>query len=83
MIAPTILTNNAVVPYGLGVSVQKIYGQRAVSHAGTIPGFWSFLLYLSDQDIGVAVITNALGAPSEGNAELIAQDVARTALDTF
>ena len=80
MTTPARLENNSVVSYALGVGVQNILGQRAVSHDGAIYGFQSFLLYLSDQDIAVAVITNAFPAPASTNPQLIALAVAKAAL---
>ncbi|HEX7153582.1 MAG TPA: serine hydrolase domain-containing protein [Thermoanaerobaculia bacterium] len=79
------LANNTVVPnnYALGVGVQKMFGHPAVSHGGAVPGFLSFLLYLSDQEIGVSVISNAFPFPADGNSELIANALAKVALDAL
>ena len=77
------LTNNKVVPYGLGLDVQKIHGQPAASHGGSVTGFLSFVLHLSDQDIAVAVVVNAFPAPDAGNSELIAKAVANVALGSL
>lgn len=84
MTTPGRLDNSALLPrsYALGVFTEMVLGQRAVSHGGAIDGFWTFLLYLRDQDIAVAVITNALPAPSPGSAQLIALAVAEAALKT-
>jgi len=60
-----------------------MFGHPAVSHGGAVPGFLSFLLYLSDQDIAVAVLSNAFPAPAGGNSELMAISVAKVALDTL
>ncbi|HYR30265.1 MAG TPA: serine hydrolase domain-containing protein, partial [Thermoanaerobaculia bacterium] len=59
MITPTPLANNAVVPYGLGQDVKKMLGRPAVAHGGIVYGFETFLLYFPDEEIAVAVITNA------------------------
>jgi D-alanyl-D-alanine carboxypeptidase len=82
MITPTRLTNNNVVPYGLGVSVETWLGRPAVSHTGAIPGFQSSLLYFSEVDIAVAVVINANPAPASVNAHGIALTVASAALAT-
>ena len=82
MITPTLLTNNNLVPYGLGVSVENWLGRPAVSHTGGISGFQSALLYFSDPDIAVAVIINAGPAPVSANAHGIALTVANAALAT-
>jgi CubicO group peptidase (beta-lactamase class C family) len=80
MITPARLENDTVVPYALGLAVQKIFGHPTVSHGGDIYGFQSFLLYFSDQDIAIAVVTNAFPAPAGGNPQLIAIAVAKAAL---
>jgi D-alanyl-D-alanine carboxypeptidase len=82
MTTPARLDNNTIVPssYALGVAVQKMLGQPAVWHSGAIDGFQSFLLYLSDQDVAIAVVTNAFPAPAGGNPQLIATAVAKAVL---
>ena len=82
MITPTRLANNTFEPYGLGLFLQKQLGRTAVWHTGGIPGFQSSLVYFPDDDIAVAVIVNALPAPTGVSAHLIAIDVARAALVT-
>jgi hypothetical protein len=51
-----------------------------VWHDGAIDGFRSHLVYLSNQDIAVAVVTNGFPAPDSGNPALIAVAVAKAAL---
>lgn len=82
MTTPAPLANNTVVPngYALGVLNQKILGHPAVWHNGAIDGFQSFLIYFSDRDIAVAVVTNAFPAPAGGNPQLVAIAVAKAAL---
>lgn len=82
MTTATRLENNTVVPnrYALGVGVQNILGHPAVSHDGAIDGFQAYLVYFPDQEIAVAVVTNAFPAPSSGNPRLIAMAVAQAAL---
>jgi len=62
--------------YALGVAVQKTLGHPTVSHGGAINGFQSFLLYFSDQDVAIAVVTNGFPAPVAGDPEQIAMAVA-------
>jgi CubicO group peptidase (beta-lactamase class C family) len=62
---------------------EPILGHPAVSHAGAIDGFQSFLVYFSDRDIAIAVLTNALPAPAAGNPQLIAIPVAKAALSAL
>jgi D-alanyl-D-alanine carboxypeptidase len=82
MTTPARLDNNTIVPssYALGVAVQKILGHPTVSHGGAVNGFLSFLIYLPEQDMGIAVVSNAFPAPSAGNSELIANAIAKAAL---
>ena len=69
-------------PYGLGLDLKNLLGRPAVSHGGAIDGFLTFLLYFPDQDIAVAVITNAFPGPTK-HQETIALTVAQAALDTL
>ena len=82
MTVPARLNNGALAPgsYALGISAQNIHGQPAVSHGGAVNGFFSFLLYLSERQIGVSVIVNAFPAPAAGNSELMANAIAKAAL---
>jgi CubicO group peptidase (beta-lactamase class C family) len=82
LITPARLENNIVLRnrYALGVVVQRVLGHPAVWHGGAIDGFQSFLLYFSEQDIAIAVVTNAFPAPAAGDPEVIAMAVAEAAL---
>jgi D-alanyl-D-alanine carboxypeptidase len=82
MTTPARFANDTVVPnhYALGVVVDDILGQPAVWHDGAIDGFESFLLYFPDQDIAIAVITNAFPAPVAGNPWFITMAVANAAI---
>jgi D-alanyl-D-alanine carboxypeptidase len=82
MTTPARLDNNTIVPssYALGVAVQQMLGHPAVWHSGAIDGFQSFLLYFPEQDIAIAVVTNAFPAPAGGNPQLVAMAVAKAAL---
>jgi CubicO group peptidase (beta-lactamase class C family) len=82
MTTPARLENNAIVPnrYALGVLAQSLLGHPIVWHDGAIDGFQSHLVYLSDQDIAVAVVTNGFPAPAGGNPYLIAVAIAKAAL---
>jgi len=84
MTTPVGLENSTAASsgYALGVIVQKILGYPAVWHDGAINGFRSFLLYFPEQDVAIAVITNAFPSPAGGNPQLIAMAVANAALAT-
>ena len=82
MTTPARFANNTVVPngYALGVVTQSALPQPVVWHDGAIDGFESILIYLSDQDISVAVITNGFPAPLSANPYYIAMAIAKAAL---
>ncbi|HYK00686.1 MAG TPA: serine hydrolase domain-containing protein [Thermoanaerobaculia bacterium] len=84
MTTPARLANNALVGngYALGVVRQPILGHPAVWHGGAIEGYQSFLLYLTDRDIAIAVVINAYPAKTAGDPQLIALAVAKAALAT-
>ena len=83
MITPARLSNGTVVPfsYAMGLSAEKALGHPAVAHSGGGLGFEAYLLYLSDQEIAVAVITN--GAPTNARPTTITLAVAKAALDSL
>ena len=67
------------VTYGLGLDLQDMAGQPAVSHGGAVEGYMSYLLYFPQQDIAVAVITNAFPVPTD-HTPIIAVAVGSAAL---
>jgi D-alanyl-D-alanine carboxypeptidase len=84
MITPALLADKTVAQYGyaLGVYAQTLQGHPIVWHNGIIDGYQSFLLYLTDQDIAIAVVANASPAPSAGNPQLVADAIAEALLGT-
>ncbi len=46
------------VPYGLGVQLLDIDGDRSLGHSGRLLGFRSAMRWLPDRDIAIAVLTN-------------------------
>lgn len=83
MKTPLPPSSSTPVPYAMGLVVQKILGRPAVWHDGAIYGYFTYLVYFSNQDIAVAVNTNAFPAPTGGSPETIALAVAQAALDTL
>ncbi|HEX6086176.1 MAG TPA: serine hydrolase domain-containing protein [Thermoanaerobaculia bacterium] len=75
-----MITPSPVASYGLGQFLQNQLGRRTVWHTGGIPGFQSSLLYFPETDLSVAVLVNALPAPTGADAHLIALTVAGAAL---
>jgi CubicO group peptidase (beta-lactamase class C family) len=82
MTTPARLENNTVVPagYALGVHAWSYQGHPIVWHSGAIDGFQSHLVYLSDQDIAIAVVTNGFPAPAGGDPYFIAVAILKAAL---
>jgi D-alanyl-D-alanine carboxypeptidase len=50
-------------PYGYGLSLRPLVGQRAVWHIGAIAGFTSVLVYFPDKDVIIAALANRQQAP--------------------
>jgi D-alanyl-D-alanine carboxypeptidase len=82
MTTPARLANNTTLPngYAFGVISQKFLGHPIVWHNGAIDGYRSHLIYLSNEDIAVAVVTNGFPAPTIGDPAYIANAVAKAAL---
>ncbi len=59
MIAPTVLPDGTEVPYGYGLTPGDVRGRPSIGHGGGIFGFTTDSLYLPDEDIFVAVLTNS------------------------
>jgi D-alanyl-D-alanine carboxypeptidase len=71
---------HAAVPYGLGVVAQNVLGHPAVWHDGAVEGFHSYLVYFADQDLAIAVLTNAYPDPPAGDPITIGNTIAKAAL---
>lgn len=56
--------------YGYGIGVGTIRGEKALQHGGGIFGFSTFLLYLPESDITVAMLQNSDARPGMEVAEL-------------
>ena len=64
-------------PYGYGLSLKPLVGQRAVWHIGSMSGFMSVLAYLPDQDVIIAALANRRQAP----VDALVKKIARALLD--
>lgn len=51
----------ARIPYGLGIQVERLLGREAVGHTGRLLGFRSFVRYLPDEGISIAILMNENG----------------------
>ncbi len=62
-------------PYGYGLSLRPLVGQRAVWHIGSMAGFISVLAYFPDQDIIISALANRRRARLETLVKNIARAV--------
>ncbi len=72
MITPTVLPDGQDAHYGFGLAIDEFEGHRRVQHGGGIFGFNSMLLWLPDDDLHIAVISNGEAVPSARIADRIA-----------
>ena len=81
MITPVSPATTAPAPYGFGLVVQKTLPHPAVWHDGGVEGFYTYLIYFSNEEVGVSVIINAYPVPAGAGSEVIALAVAKAALN--
>ena len=55
---PCVLSDGRVEEYGFGWGFSQIKGHKVIEHSGGIPGFVSNELYLPQDDVFVALLTN-------------------------
>lgn len=75
MTTPTRLADGQSRGYGFGLGLGERGGHRYVSHGGGINGFISYLAHYPDDDLTIAVLTNA----GSGQAGEIEEVLARAA----
>lgn len=68
MIGSTVDVGDGVNKYGFGLMVGESGGQRRIWHNGGINGFNSMLMWLPDEGLRVAVISNDIALPSDAIA---------------
>ncbi len=76
MTTATILPSGENTQYGFGLGIDEWEGRRCIRHGGGIHGFNSMLMWLPDDDVHIAVISN--GEPV--NSGRIAHTIAHAAL---
>jgi CubicO group peptidase (beta-lactamase class C family) len=63
--------------YGYGITAGTLRGMPVLQHGGGIPGFSTYLLYMPDEDVSVAVLYNAdSGGPGMLGTGYIANQLA-------
>ncbi len=55
---PNVLPDGTNTYYGYGWQVQNLLGSQTIEHGGGINGFLSSLVYVKDEDVCVAILTN-------------------------
>jgi len=59
MTAPTQLPGGETVPYGFGLGFAELRGRASIGHGGGIFGFVADSLYIPEEDIFIAILTNS------------------------
>jgi D-alanyl-D-alanine carboxypeptidase len=62
-----VLQNGLGTGYGLGVSVRREFGQRAIEHGGAVSGFTATNIVLPDAKMAIVVLTNEDSAGVSGD----------------
>jgi CubicO group peptidase (beta-lactamase class C family) len=75
MIGSAVDTGDGVNRYGFGLMINQANGHRRVWHNGGINGFNGMLMWLPDDGLGVAVISNVIGLPSDAIAGRIVAEL--------
>jgi len=74
MTTPARLNDGDTFPYGFGLGIGQLRERKMISHGGGINGFTCYSLWLPDQDIYVAVLTN--GATQGPGPTTVAKTIA-------
>lgn len=74
MTTPAALNDGSSYPYGFGLGVGLLRERRMIAHGGGIHGFSCYALWLPDEDIYVAVLSN--GAPKGPGPTTVAKTIA-------
>ena len=78
MITPARLTDGTLLDYGYGLGLGSIGGVFTTSHAGTIPGFESYMIDIPSRQVTVAVLVNAVSATRSWAREIARELAAAT-----
>ena len=78
MTTPIELNDGETFPYGYGLGLGTLRGREMISHGGGINGFTCYSLWLPEQDIYVAVLTN--GATSGPGPTMVAKMISAMAI---
>ena len=79
MTSPAVLNDGETYPYGYGLGMGQLRERRMIAHGGGIHGFSCYVLWLPDEDLYVAVLTN--GVPAGPGPSTVARKLAAMVLD--
>lgn len=82
MTTPFLLDDNTETKYGFGLMLAELEGRPCVRHGGGIFGFNAELLYLPEERVSVAAISNCEGFRAENVAFAVAREVLRDVSET-
>ena len=75
MTTPVTLHSGRPMTYGYGLTADTVGGRRVISHGGGINGFISFLTFVPQDSLVIAVLANTSPAPSSAIADAIMRAV--------
>ncbi|MCG8455305.1 MAG: serine hydrolase, partial [Holophagales bacterium] len=78
MTRETVLNGGDTHPYGYGLALSEVRGQRAIGHGGGIFGFSTYAMWVPDSKVFVAVLSNHPG--NETRPSYLAYQLAALAL---
>jgi len=79
MTSPVLLADGEYFPYGYGFTLVPLRGHAMVSHSGGIHGFICQTIWLPEQEVYVAVLSNTTGRSPD--PDMIARNVAAIAIN--
>ena len=72
MLARGVLSSGDEIDYALGISHGELRGTPVLSHGGADAGFRSFVLWVPEHELGVAVVANLASFDAGGAAQRVA-----------
>jgi CubicO group peptidase (beta-lactamase class C family) len=67
-----VLNNGEKLDYGLGISLGRYRGLKTISHGGGDAGYRSFVLWFTEEELGIAVVSGLASFDSGGIANKVA-----------
>jgi CubicO group peptidase (beta-lactamase class C family) len=70
---PAVLADGKKIDYALGLTIGRYRGLQTVSHGGGDAGYRSFVLWLPEQELGIAVVSGLASFDSGRTANKVAE----------